>query len=346
MRAWGFCNFLPLPNRKDVLLAPGTRVTCHQVGILDSVLGVTDAGQTVVNLNDADMPPADLVRLRRQTGAPTVLLNQFSIAGFDGYLDPGTALRRAAREKLDAMLEAHCVLGATCTIPFASFVYFSTVDNRFVNQYANSIGDTQKAFDANGLRTVVLRPGDEYECGASWDNRPALNYLQSVFETTPEAEFDVPPRIPLSQIKEAFVGFHAALMRYYPRFLLRRIGTVRFFLEDLQQTIACDFVHGRFVEAGSGSQNADIALYSQPLQFGFVTPFGFETLGVSGRFRVLQNRRRWRMLKVVSMLYNHELYLKWPHAFDTRTLAYIMERLQSNLLRQLLVKRVQRKGLT
>jgi L-ascorbate metabolism protein UlaG (beta-lactamase superfamily) len=346
MRGWGFRNFLALPNRKSVSLSPRTRITCHQVGLLDSILAVTDAGQTVVNLNDADMPQSDLARLRRQVGTPVALLNQFSIAGFDGYLDAGTALGRAASQKLGAMLDAHRILDARFTIPFASFVYFSAVDNRFVNEFANSIGDTQKAFDGAGLKTVVLRPGDEYECGSSWDNRPALDFLQHVFATTAEAEFDTPPRVPLEQLAAAFTAFYANLSRYYPRWLLRRIGAIRFFVQDLGQTIECDFGSGHCRLVGDGCQDADIALYSQPLQFGLVNPFGFETLGVSGRFRVLKNRPRWRMLKIVSMLYNHELYLKPPHIFDVRTLTYVTERLRANLLRQFLFKRQQRSGLT
>jgi UDP-MurNAc hydroxylase len=313
---------------------------------LDSLLAVTDGQHTVINLNDTDVPDSDLRRLRRHVGDADVILNQFSIAGFDGYLDAAGALKREAEQKLRGMISAHRLLGASYTVPFASFVYFSAVDNRFINQFANSIGDVQKAFDAAGLNTVVLRPGDEYRCGAAWDNRPSTEYLQNVFDTTLDAEFDTPPLIAVDQLEKTFTKFQAVLSTCYPAFLLRRIGRIRFHLQDLSQTIECNFCSGEFHLLGPGRHDPDIELYSQPLQFGLATPFGFETLGVSGRFRVLKNRRRWRMLKIVSILLNQEVRLKLPHLLDRRTLGYLLERLRANLLGQVLLKRQQRNALT
>jgi UDP-MurNAc hydroxylase len=339
MRAWGFQNFVDLPNRREIRLETGVALHCYQVGLLDSVVTIKCGDETIININDADLSQSDLRYLKSIAGAPQVILNQFSIAGYDGYFDRDAALKRVAQQKIESMLAVHQSLEAKHTLPFASFVYFSAIDNKFMNGFANSIRTVQDAFDAHDCATVVLYPGDCYTVGKPWDNRPALTKLQRLHESVDQAPYDVPALIPVTELQRAFAEFCRVLAERYPRFLIRRIGTIRFHLQDLGVIASCDFLAGELHITENDTARADIEVYSQPLHHGFGTPFGFETLGVSGRFRVINNRRRWRMLKVLSILNNQEVYLRLPYALEKQTLTYLSQRLRSNLLRQLARKR-------
>jgi UDP-MurNAc hydroxylase len=333
MRGWGYANFTALPDRTFVPLSDQCRLICYQVGMLDSALAVVDGSESVVNLNDADMPHADLLSLRKRIGAPSLLLNQFSIAGFDGYLNAAEALERSARLKLDSMLAAHRALGASFTLPFASFIYFSATDNRFINAHANSISRVARMFEAAGEELVVLRPGEVWISGSPHDNRPAVAELQAAHDSLEQASYDAPPLVALAELEAAFGRFYAGIHRHYPALLRRRIGTLRWRITDLGVTVATDFISGSF-RTVADAPSADIEVCSQPLHHGFTTPFGFETLAVSGRFRVLQNRPRWRYLKIVSILNNQQVYLAVPYVFNHDTVSYLTRRLASNLLGQ------------
>lgn len=342
MREWGFRNFVALPDRTEIQLSPHTRLTCYQVGLIDSVLIVCDRDSLIVNLNDGDLPRGDLRSIRRRFGTADLVLNQFSIAGMDGYFDPAVALPRAARAKLDYMTLAHRLLGAKFTVPFASFAYFSTVDNHHINQYANSIQDTQRHFDAHRQGTVILAPGDEYTVGEPWDNAPGLAELQRAHDTLASAPLDSPPRISVEELAEAFRHSHAQLSVHYPQLLLWAIGPLRWRLLDTVEIVETDYRRGTFsVRSGKEDAPVDIELYSQPLHYALMTPFGFEALGTSGRYRLLRSRRRWRLLKVISMLLNQEVYLR-PGQMDARTRAWLWERLRANAVGQAWYKRRQR----
>ncbi|MGE3245456.1 MAG: MBL fold metallo-hydrolase [Beijerinckiaceae bacterium] len=344
MRKWGYKNFRALPDRADVDLGKGVRISCHQIGFIDSLLGVSDGAHTVINLNDTDVTAADLARLRKQFGPVDVVLNQFSIAGFDGYKNAAEALRRSAAGKLQSMIEAHRLLDARHTIPFASFVYFSAIDNRFINQYANTIDTTLRAFEHEKLDTIVLAPGDCHTPGEAWKNAPAISVYRKAEATIGEAEYDTPEVIALEELEAAFQRYLRDLRRYFPQVLLSRIGTLRWRVADHDAIVATDFAKGTF-EILQKDGDADIDVYSQPLHHGFATPFGFETLAVSGRFHVQNNRSRWRWLKAVSILFNQGVYLKPRYVLSGTTLGYLFERLRHNLLGQIFLKRQQRKAM-
>ena len=336
MRDWGFLNFLDLPNRQTLLLGQGVTINCMQVGLIDSALSVSDNTHSIINLNDADLSAPDHEYVKSVTPKPRLVVNQFSIAGYDGYIDREATLQRQARLKIENMLSDHRQLEAECTMPFASFVYFSAVDNRFMNQYSNSIGTVQRAFDAAGLKTAVLYSGDEYQPGDAWDNTPALEKYQRLHDTIDQASYDVPPLIPVDQLRQAFQTFCRTIAERYPALLIKRVGVVKFYLEDHRLMVVGDFVARTLTESQESRDQADIEVYSQPLHFGFSVSFGFETLAVSGRFRVLHNRSRWRMLKILSILNNQEVYLRLPYVLDRKTLGYLYGRFRANLFRQFL----------
>src|SRR5689334_12484568 len=65
-------------------------------------------------------------------------LNQYSIAGYNGQNDYAERLPIRAKSILEKLYKIHCFFEVNITIPFASMIYFSTEDNKYINQYANT----------------------------------------------------------------------------------------------------------------------------------------------------------------------------------------------------------------
>ena len=151
----GFPNHMRLPHRKIVRISDETEVYCHQVGQMDSALGVRSGGKVLFNVNDCEMNKRDCQMVRRDLGAPDVVLNQFSCAGYDGDPDRNK-LASLGKRILENVCDNARDLGATATIPIASFAYFSTTDNRYINRYANTPRQCAAELEAAGEQAVVL----------------------------------------------------------------------------------------------------------------------------------------------------------------------------------------------
>src|SRR5260370_17761411 len=107
-------------------------------------------------------------------GHGEVLLNQFSLAAYAGFEPHEKFLPQRAKQILENVSAVHRGLGAKVTIPFASFIYFSSLDNKYVNNFANSARDASDHLSAHGQRAAVLYPGDSYDVSPAYHSSPAL----------------------------------------------------------------------------------------------------------------------------------------------------------------------------
>jgi UDP-MurNAc hydroxylase len=319
----GFPNVTSLHHKKAQEIAPGVTALLYQVGQMDSALVLEHEGVRVANLNDAPTSPADLAWLRRHAGKCHVVLNQFSFAGYAGDPDPSAVLPRKAAAVLDDVVAAHRALDADVTIPFASFVYFCTKDNFELNRWANTPADLVERFSPEGLRAVVLRPGDAWEVGAAWDNGPALAAYRADHDAIAKATPDVTPPVPLAKLREGWEALLVRLRELYPAWVLRRFAPVTVRVPDLDLTLRWSIADGTLEQVEA---EPDLIADSQPLHFAFAWPFGFQTLGVSGRYRLVGGARNWQRHRVLFSLQNAELGLKTKHIVRGETLSWLWTR--------------------
>jgi UDP-MurNAc hydroxylase len=337
MHGMGYRHFVELANRKKIELARSTQVYCFQAGLSDSLLGVQVGGDRILNVNDAELSKHDISVIRREFGVPRVVLNQYSLAGCDGYGANGNILRAAAKGKLDRILADHRLLGAKQTIPFASFVRFCRTDNAYLNTFANSLRDVTRHFRDAGQQLAVLRPGDSLSEHRSWSNDEALSWFGERARSVAADPLDSDAQS-LEALANAYAAFVKEVRRRYPFVHRWWLQPITFRLLDRKTVAIADFVSDalQFVEEGA----ADIEVNCQPLWYAFRHPFGFETLAVSGRFRVVHNRRAWRRLKSLSILMNQQLDLRLASLVNPATLSFIAARVRHGLLRQLRSHRV------
>ena len=290
----GFRDIRLLPNRQWIKLG-SAEALCFQSRQIDSALAVRHDGKTVLNLNDCDLSPRDFAGLRKLVGAPDILLNQFSLAGFDGV---EADLPRISARILDDMVIAHRALSAKVTIPFASFHYFCQPDNAFLNDYANTPAMVAERFAAEGL-SLCLK-GD-------WRQPPAPRPVGR--PTT------------LGEIRAAFREARAHLKAHHGIWL-RLLRPIVVSVPE-HGRIALDFARGRLSRTDG---MADVQIGAQPLHFMLSHPFGLQTLGVSGRWRLLMKSRSWRLLRIFCAMMNAGIGLSLAKALRRSQLAFFWSR--------------------
>jgi hypothetical protein len=330
LRRLGFQHTLALPHRQILALRGRTRVYCYQVGQMDSCLAVLGDDTTVLDINDAEADTQDCQRMRADLGPVRVVLNQFSLAGYGGEHDRATRLPAKARQIVDNMIANHRDLGAEVTIPIASFVYFSSVDNAYMNAYANTPRTVADAFDHAGLQLAVLDHGDDYTVGQPWDSAPALRHYDAVYAALPQLPLDPVPPASLAELSAALTQLHARLVEFYPPWLLATwLRPITANILDLGEIVEIDLAHGQWRRTPSAA--IDLSLNAQPLLFALQHPFGVQTLGVSARLTVHANALNWRRHRILLSMFNAEVYLR-PHLlFTRRNLEHLRARLGGGL---------------
>jgi len=331
----GYQHFRLLPHRETVPLtndspaAGSTQVYCYHAGLMDSALAVLDDKQVVLNANDARISAAECKLILKDLKHVDVLLNQFSLAAYAGFEPPGRYLPERAKQILHNMSEVHRNLDAKVTIPFASFIYFSSEDNKYVNPFANTVADAYDYLKQQGQTSVVLYPGDSYEVGATHDSFQALQRYEALPKWG-ELSYDPVETTPLAAIFDAYGAMAEQIRERYSRALLMLLRPVTIRIPDLDESIIISLAKGTIEEA-SGSPAPDLSINSQPLWFGLKFPFGIQTLGVSARFRLHRNFRNWKMHRIIFSLNNGGIYLRPKYIFTTDFMNYARSRLAGGM---------------
>ena len=338
LRGFGFQHFQSLPNARVVPLSNGVEVYCNQASFGDSCLAVRHGGEVLYNINDAELSDADCRRVLRDLGKVDVVLNQFSLAGYNGYQNYAQVLPALAQEKLTRLLNNHRELRARVTVPFASFVYFSSEDNRFLNRFGNKPQAVEAFMQSHDAAVRFLYLGETAsvrELVEGHGEHAGLARWQELYDGLESLDYHADTPVRFEELQKLAREFSHSLHRYFPNLLLKRVKPLTFYMRDLGAMAEFDLVSGAFKGVDEAPDRADILVNSQPLAASFRFPFGFETLAVSGRFLVQHDFRNWQLLKSITILWNNQLYLRPRYLLNGRLIGYIAGRLRGGLLRQM-----------
>lgn len=284
-----------------MVLGQDMRITVHPCGDGHSWCLVESGGRSVLNLNDCPLVTAKQCRAvkdRVSAAAPRVdyLFTQFGYGGWVG--NPGQAAehRGAARAQVRRMAVQLACLRPRVTVPFASFFYFSSEDNAYLNESQNTAGEIVLAPElarwAPGIR--LLRPGSvvdlETDSAASLtrEHEGALAHWHSLLAQRSK-RLPSPPPVALAEIRSAFARYRALLdrsLRGMPR-LLEALGRIRplvLYLPDLKLTVELSYRHGWKVLPAEAPHHVSLA--SGDALFLFKNDYGYDTAQANGRFRV------------------------------------------------------------
>lgn len=311
LRRLGFEKVRLLSHRREVSLRPQTTISCFHAPYGDSCLSIRGGGEVCVNVNDAQVTESDCAAIRADMGRVDVVLKQFSLAGYTGGKDYANQLPGMAESILSHLTNVHRWLEARATIPFASFVYFSHGENRFVNEFANRPRTAHERLELEGARSVLLYPGDEWDVGGTYDPAPVLERFDAAYEGWGRLPYDEPAVVPRAELEKVFATFSADI---HDKFTQRRIGWVpplRIRVPDLGETLEMSIRNRTLESIGNGDEPAHLEVGSQALEFAFRARFGFETMSISSRVFVLDDIDwPWILNRDLLWLYRWGIWLK------------------------------------
>ncbi len=336
----GFESVVKLVHGSKVKLGDCIDVACYGHRHIDSALAVFVSNKFwLLNVNDCELSEGDSALIREKLGTPTVVFNQFAIAGFDGF--ERHCPEEASRVQ-KGLLAQHKWLGAEVTIPFASFMRFSKADNMFLNQYRNPPWAAKHDFVAEGARLRFLSPMGreavwEDHDGTYRDNLDELmlveldalrdRYKNSMSEQCDELES---PVVEFSAMKEVVESRLNILKGKTSSVIWNRTGVVVVRVRDHNDAFyECDIKNAEFRPSEEVS-HYHLEIYSQPLTDAFKNPFGIQTLGVSGRYRFNPDLEcvpaSWRWLRIISSLDNANIHFSIRSVFRSSTVKWLWQR--------------------
>jgi hypothetical protein len=282
-----------IPEGESFEVAPGETMRIGRDGFYDSWNLFRADGRVILNINDCELKTErDLLRLRAEVGPIDVLLTQFSYAAWKGGKANKPLRELAAREKLATVRRQIDCLQPKYVIPFASFVYFSHIENFYLNDSINQASDAADIIESAGCIPIIMKPGDVWTVGAPRDNADAIAFWRNAvasIETLPRHEVTQPVLLP--ELIPHCEQYRQKVFKKNAKWLIRlasmtpglsafRPLVIR--LTDIDKTVRFSFF-GTLREAPHGSQ-ADAEMSSESLDFIFLNEFGYDTLSVNGRF--------------------------------------------------------------
>ena len=332
----GYKNFQAMHHLERISISEDVELACYAHRHLDSSLAVfINNNFWLLNINDTELNNVDLRIIKRKFGSPSVIYNQFSIAGSNGIKSD---LESEGVSVIEKMVLHHKLLQSAITRPFASFVNFSRKDNEYMNQFANSVFDVRKEFVQNDCKLVLQAIGGRsiewLDIAKGPSNEVAVNEEGMRYFSTPmervKDEFHY-STVSKSELKKAIEDRITEWQRVSIKGIFKylKVEPVSFKIDDWDGEIwEVDFLKASFTLRKQSK--FDILISSQPLFQAFKFPFGIQTLGVSGRYQFaseyIEVPAKWKKLRIVSSLYNSEIYLHPKTFISPSVLRWFWER--------------------
>lgn len=249
-------------------------------------------GRKVLNVNDCRVESAGMCdRLAAAAAGPVDLLTmQFSYANWAGNPGDGATPRYQHELVMERLFQAIEAFKPKATLLFASYVYFSHVENFHWNDYFWL--DEVVAAISPMTKVIIPKPDQVIDLdnlsAANFDasNKEARDYWSSQHDTRQPVDFPK-ERLSLDDIKEEFARFHRGLWTENDLATARQTGreavTLDVKVTDLDQTLRLSLYDGSIAAVPDGA--FDIAVSSEVLRFLFRNKFGRGTLTINSRVK-------------------------------------------------------------
>ena len=296
-------------NDFDVIeCAPGQRqridaqlaVTVFSYSDGDSYCLIEAGDKSILNLNDcAVASQTACARVRKAvaalSGSVDLLFTQFGYANWVGNPFEPALRREAAAEKRARINLQMETLRPAITVPFASFVAFSSVENSYLNDHQNSAHTIRQWATLSSVTENVrfMKPGDVIDLDtvtAADMNRMSHLAVEHWEQLGSRTRTPTPsePSVSKADLFAAFARYRSGVGANLPLlpYVLEKLGMLKPFVlhvPDIALTVRCSYVSGMTELAPNTS--FDISMTSPGVAFLFSNEYGFNTTHVNGRFR-------------------------------------------------------------
>ena len=326
-----------LGQAKAEELGGGIRVTCGKIPFYDSWMLVETPECSILNTNDCILEsPQRLDFIQPHVATCDILFTQFSYANWQDSRDNRPARRQLAAEKLGRIALQCALFKPKFVVPFASFCYFSHVENAFMNADINMPADAVDFIERNCDATpVLLVPNETWDGLTGKDNRAALDWWARRYAVALSREKNVAG--PSSSFIELGAKAREMVNRVRHRnnyaivTALQRLGLIQkveFHLIDTGQTVSFDWIAG--LQLLHAPPFCTIEIHSESLAFIFDNDFGIDTVNVNARFEgSMRDKKRMIGLFAVLALNNTGRHLKFAESLKFVNPALIQQGLRT-----------------
>tara|TARA_B100001059_G_C17838305_1_gene589869 strand:+ start:2184 stop:3521 length:1338 start_codon:yes stop_codon:yes gene_type:complete len=281
-----------ISNNKKINIAKDLDIAIYKDDFYDSALLLYGSNNIIFNINDHHLDTEkEIEKFKVKFGTPTVLLTQFSYAAWRGNVDEKILRVNAANEKIDSIKKQIRILNPKFVIPFASFVYFSNVENYYMNDAYNTPNQVLKNLNQKNTNILFFEPLENWIIGSKNNNKKSLIFWEEQFEKIKNNKLNT-YEIINKEILEENYNKYVQKLKQKNNFLLMRILSFfplinafkpfTIYLHDLNTYLTLDIF--RKFNYSHTKTKFQIKMHSNSLNFIFKNEFGFDTLLVNACF--------------------------------------------------------------
>jgi UDP-MurNAc hydroxylase len=280
LRGLGYSNVQELTLNKWTQLRSGIEVLCGSVGSMDSWIAIRAEQMNILNLNDCIIEPGHLKHISKMVGKVTVLLTQFSFANWIG--NHADELGEVETKLRDLRFRVN-LLEPNITIPFASFIYFCSQENSWMNEFAIT---PQRIARQNLPGVNFMYPGDEWDSDIQTlhSSEAIEKYMNDV--AAPKVIDRTPQTISIHIVQQTVNRTLRAVRLRFGRFLIGRINPFSIYLHDLDKVLLVNPAGACEVQDATADtcESARYVMCSQVAWYAFAFSWGWAAMDVSGMY--------------------------------------------------------------
>ncbi len=337
-RVKNFCEnlgykFKELKNHVEEKFDENLFITLGKVPFYDSWINYRIDNKNILNVNDCALEdPSILNKVKKRIKNIHTLFTQFSYATHIPIEDQ----KKEALKCLDSIKLQDDILKPKNIIPFASFIYFSHEQNKFMNKNINTICDVNNFISKNCLaKSIILKPNETWNL-IEKNNDESLKFWEKIYENIENLNYQ--SNINTFESEELILKSKKYIKRINDRnnqFLIKLLIKIKFFtkinifVHDLNKFFEFDLING-LIEVDKKFNETDcIQLDSESLSFVFDYDYGLDTLLVSARFKVA-NEYKQKIIRcfLIGSINNTGRFIKFKNFYKYLNFDFIKKSLQ------------------
>ena len=295
-------NFLNLKGFKVIELSENENfyvndnfnIHIKRFGFYDSALIANIGDKKIINLNDCVFEnKKELYKFASYEGRADILLTQFSYAAWKGGIKNRNWRVKAATEKISRIIDQAQALKSKSVIPFASFNYFSNVENFYMNDSINTPQIVREKIEDKKLpfKLVIMQPGEIQDISNMKQQNSSLLFWNKQYDhinNFPKYSYE---KISYDELKLNFFKYQKNIFKNNSKWFMQLVSMIPFlnifkkiniYLHDLNKTISLSIFEG--INISNNENKYHVKMHSNSLNFIFKNEFGYDTLTANGNF--------------------------------------------------------------
>lgn len=296
-RVKSFCQklgyqFLEFENLIEKQIQENFSITIGKVPFYDSWINYKVNGKNILNVNDCVIEnPSVANQIKKNIKKVHTLLTQFSYASYI----PVNEQKEKALKCLENIKIQDEILKPNFIIPFASFIYFSNTQNKFMNKNINTIEKTYDYLTKNcNSNPIILAPNEIWDLQIK-DNKKSLLFWKNIYDNLNNLNYYEEKN--LYKLNELTDKSQKYIEKVYKKnnglilkilYKLKILSPVNIFISDLNIYLNFSIIDG-LTEISENKLNDNyVKMDSNSLAFIFDYEYGLDTLLVNARFETFK----------------------------------------------------------